>query len=352
MDVVAEANRFAGKAEDYVYEAHWAKKPEVALVNPRSSQIWEASTGDGRSFEDTKWIYLALRQAGIPVDVLSEQQLIEGKASDYKVLYVVGANLHHKAAEKLRDWVRGGGVLWTNIGGLARDEANEPAPEMNAMLGLGKRNVEVWSEYAGSGAVTIAPIDEKEVPAFAPIKMADGTTSPDLRAVIAREALDVSDAANTKVLASFADGRPAFVRHQYGKGAAYVVGTYPGAVYSRKARQDDYDMLRDYDPLLRNLIAKPALDAEVYRPVVPAVGTVEAVMLAKDDKRSIALINWTFKSPKTLVPLENLRIALPDVGDFKTVRSLQTGVLKVEGTGKSRSVILPKLNEIDLLVLE
>jgi hypothetical protein len=43
---------------------------------------------------------------------------------------------------------------------------------------------------------------------------------------------------------------------------------------------------------------------------------------------------------------------MPDAGKFQTVRSLSHGILPVEGQGNDRSVVLPDLREVDLLVLE
>ena len=73
--------------------------------------------------------------------------------------------------------------------------------------------------------------------------------------------------------------------------------------------------------------------------------------LEKDGRRCVALMNWAHRG-HTLQVAENLRVALPGVGDVKAVRSLLHGKLAIEGTGEMRSVVLPKLAEIDLLILE
>jgi hypothetical protein len=118
-------------------------------------------------------------------------------------------------------------------------------------------------------------------------------------------------------------------------------------------------MHADFDPAVRALIATPALERQVYRPVVPAEPLVEAVLLDRKGRRSVALINWSYRHradkagrPWELQPVENLSVALPGVGAVQSVRSLLHGKLALEGEGEKRRVVLPKMAEIDLLILE
>ena len=73
----------------------------------------------------------------------------------------------------------------------------------------------------------------------------------------------------------------------------------------------------------------------------------------KDGRKSIALINWAYSQTEKeagaerLEVMKNVRVSLAQTG-LKTVRSLRHGELKVE----NGAVILPQLDEIDLLVLE
>jgi hypothetical protein len=345
LDAVAEADRFAAAAEPYIYGAHWAGEPQVAFVRPRSGEIWDGG-GNVDAFEDAKWVYLALRHAGVPVDILSEQQLMEGKLPQYKVLYVVGSNLHHLATAMVRDWVQAGGVLWTDALSFSRDEADDPVPLMNEILGLGQRQLELWGSVARYGATSLPPIVEETVPPGAAV------TGQKWRAVVGREPLNIADAAKSQVLAKFADGHAAAVRHTYGNGAAYTLGFHAGLAYSATVRRPDFDMLKDYDASLRALIVAPVTAAGVTVPVTVAVPTVEAVLLQNGATRSIALMNWTYAAPKSFIPLKNLRVDLPGVGDFKTVRSLKHGALTVQGAGTARYVQLPLMEETDLLILD
>ena len=78
------------------------------------------------------------------------------------------------------------------------------------------------------------------------------------------------------------------------------------------------------------------------------------VALVKDGRRSVALMNWAYqRTPETtgkggLQAVTDLRVALPGLGGVKSVRSLLHGRLPLE----NGSVRLPRLAEIDLLIIE
>jgi hypothetical protein len=79
LEEVAKSSRFLARGEPYLWKSEWEVRPEVALVFPRSSEIWGRVGPLGMTaLENAKWIYLALRHDHIPVSILSEQQLAEG----------------------------------------------------------------------------------------------------------------------------------------------------------------------------------------------------------------------------------------------------------------------------------
>ena len=348
LEQVAHAARFLGRAGEFLYGAKLAGQPEVAFVTPRASEIWGRSgESPGAAFENAKWVYLALTHAHIPLDILSEQQLAEGKLAHYKVIYLPGPHLRRDAGAKVRDWVHAGGTLWTDALGLSRDEANQPATALTDMLGVKDRALESWGAVAGYGATTLVPLTETNAPAHAAFTW---EKSP-LTARIGREALKPTTA---EVLARFADGQPAVTRNRFGQGEALVVGLWSGVTYSAQVRRADFDMRADFDPALRALIAAPALARNVFRPAQPSEPLVEAVALVNGGHRSVALINWSFQRPAgdtgkgRLQPAEKLRVDLTGLGAVKTVRSLVHGPLPLA----NGAVTLPNLAEIDLLVVE
>jgi len=348
LEQVAQAARFLGKTESYLYAAKFASRPEVAFVTPRSSEIWSRVTDLSlTTFENAKWVYLALMHAHVPVEVLSEQQLAEGKLDHYKVIYIPGAHLRRDSASAVRAWVRAGGTVWTDASGLSRDEANQPATAMNEMLGLANRQLESWGTCEAYHAAELKALNEKNAPAGAEFLWEKSK----LHASIGRESLEPKTA---EILATFADGKPAVTRNRYGKGQAIVAGIWSGLSYSAKVRRSDFDMRADFDPALCALIANPAIERQAYRPAIPSDPLVESVSLSKEDQRSIALINWAYTKAKgdltkgTLQPVQHLQVKLPGFSDAKSVRSINHGPLKLT----NGAVTVPSLNDIDLLIVE
>jgi hypothetical protein len=349
---VGRANRLLAKVEDRLYGAKWAGQPEVAFVSPRSSEIWGKATDlDVTAFENAKWVYLALQHAHIPVDILSEQQLAEGKLDRYKAIYVPGTHLHHDASARLKTWVEAGGLLWTDALGLSRDEANQPTTAIAGLMKLGERRLESWGSVPGYRATTLEPLVEKMSPKQAAVAIEASRTV----ARIGREVFGEPGDGGPKVQFRFADGKPAVLRQHFGHGEIVVVGWWAGLTYSAKVRRSDFDMRTDFDSDDRLWIVGPIENRGCYAPVKPSAATVEAVMLDKDGQRSIVLMNWAYKASPgryggVLEPESTLRIGLPGVGEFRTVRSVLHGTLPIEGTG--RAVILPALDEVDVLILD
>lgn len=342
---VANAARSLSQAEFFLYEARPSHSPEVAFVAPRSSEIWSHATDPGLTvFEDAKWVYTALRHAHIPLDILSEQQLAEGKFDQYKVLYVVGSHLHHRATLAVDAWVRKGGTLWTGASGLTRDEANQPNPAALKLLGLRERSLENWGSAPQYRATALEPLKEQNAPGGATFAWRGKPIAPH----VGRERLTPQSAEG---LASFADGSAALTRNRHDKGEAFVAGLWAGLSYSATVRREDFDMRSDFDPSLRDLIAAPALERKILRPAVPSDPLVEAIALQREGRQSIALINWAYQHQEAvqhkavLQTLGQLRIELSGFRNAKKISSLRHGLLPWDGS----AVILPGLEEIELL---
>ena len=373
LALVSKAAHLLGVAEDALYGAKWAAKAEVAVVKPETTQRWMNLAGNPphltAAWENAKWIYTALTHSHLPVDPLDETMLATEDLSRYKIIYVNGSHLRHDAAEALVRYVEQGGTLYTSGWGLTRDEANGPLDVLQPVLGLVRRDEpEMWYRVELYGASHLEPYDDPQrqlapVPAEAAI-VGIAPFNAAFRAVIGREAL--RPAPNAQVLAEFADGAPAAVRHRYGRGQAMTVGFFTGLEYSATVRRPDYDMRRDFDPGRRRFVTAPAL--ALTQPVVDVSDPlVEGVLLETGGgQRAITLANWAYavtamrnnaqgrETPVVEnVPAENLQITVRTNRPVRSVTScMLQQTLEFAVREGSLTVRLPRLEEGDVLVIE
>jgi hypothetical protein len=250
----------------------------------------------------------------------------------------------------VKEWVRAGGSLWTDALGLSRDEANQTAAAPDEVFGVTRRSYESWGAVESYKATDIKTLQEPDAPANALVEFAVNGVRP-LRVSIARETFETKTA---RVLARFSDGKPAIVQNQFGKGSVTLAGFWSGLTYSAKVRRTDFDMRADFDATVRDVIAEAALKRGVYRPIIPSEPLAESIVFEKDGRRCVALINWAFArgageaNKGHLQSLTNLRLSLSGVGEVKSVRSLKHGPLAL----RNQTVLLPRLDEIDLLMLQ
>lgn len=370
LEKTSRAAYLLGKTEDVLYNSSWQTPAEVAIVNPRSAELWARMLGASpASYENAKWVYTALTHAHVPLDPLDEVMLATQDLSRYRVIYVSGQNLTQAAAARLVEWVKAGGTLYTSGGGLARDEANQPLAVMEAALGLQARGpVEMWYKVSPYGATGLESYNEP-VKAIAPVPagaevLGAAPFNTTFKALIGREVL--RPLPGTEVLAKFADGGAAVTRCACGKGRAYVAGFFPGLEYSAAVRTDKFNMARDFDAGLRSFISAAAL--ERVRPVVDAKEpTVEALLLKNKatGKRAVILMNWAYQvagkrltgkgsAPLTqLVPFNGLKITIRGAGEVsKATSAILDKPLPLKRGVETLTVTLPELDDGDVLLLE
>ncbi|NQU11809.1 hypothetical protein HQ590_13525, partial [bacterium] len=141
---MAEAHGMIGAAEEVLWPG---KRPagEVAIVMPRSSQMWDAKeTAIPTMIQDMTnarpWtrtvdylaelfgLYTALQHANVTVDFLEEEDLGHpATLARYKVIYVTGPNLPLELHAPLKAWVTKGGTLATVQNAATADRYDDPA---------------------------------------------------------------------------------------------------------------------------------------------------------------------------------------------------------------------------------
>jgi len=244
--------------------------------------------------KDQQFLYFALRHAQHEVDLVTEDDIVEGNVlRNYNVVYFAGEWIDRRAVAKLDQWVQGGGVLYASTGLGHRNQFDEPEPGLLNLLGVRagppKKNLyhvrpllelplaepidtitldppsearlgtvpifaqrkwdcplppgvatfpiaaqRKWDCPLPPGLETVLIAAEGDAPAESDAKgetPAESPAEPDrIEAIAFRQQLTPASP-DVTVLGRFSDGSPAVTVREYGKGKAFAVGTAAGASY-------------------------------------------------------------------------------------------------------------------------
>lgn len=102
--------------------------------------------------KDSQLLYLAARQAGVEVDLITEDDIteLEGLAR-YSVVYAAGEWIESRATAKLDAWVLAGGTLYASAVLGARNEHDEANPAYLTSRSSASPKP-AWSRTAGACA--------------------------------------------------------------------------------------------------------------------------------------------------------------------------------------------------------
>ncbi|MBM4031347.1 MAG: hypothetical protein FJ291_06120, partial [Planctomycetes bacterium] len=223
---VHDATHDAGTFEDYILDGT-VRPAKVALL---LSSVDEILTGD-TNFKgavhnaERKAIYLALRHAQVPVDFITEDDVTDGLAKDYSVIYLTQQHLHTKAIKALTAWAQAGGTLVALCGGGFTNEFSGSNPDAEALYGAKSTAIQkdpaMPQILAKQDLAPSKPLDTitLTLPEKQPLA---------IEAIAWRQDLAPTDG---KVIAKFTDGKPAIVEKPHGKGRAVLFAFLPGLAY-------------------------------------------------------------------------------------------------------------------------
>ena len=363
----------AGVFEDYVMDGG-VRPAKVGLV---LSSVDDVLTGASNSKlavhnNERKAIYYALRHAQVPVDMVSEDDVIDGRVKDYRVLYVMQQWMHSKGLSALRKWVEAGGTVVALCGGGFLDEFNRPNPEANVFYGVKQQAIttdpKLVSRYLLKENTPF--LTKQDLPLYEaldvvswsqPMAVPGGAPGRirEVPVIVWKQSLEPLDAA---VLGTYRDGRPAVVSKVHGKGRVYLFGFLPGQAYLKsglpivppdRGSTDTaaaHQLPNTMDLNLRHRLVDDFLPADFARPVVCSDDLVETTCIdtptaGKPNKLAVTMINYRG------TPVPNLSVAIRGVPAAKAVRSVERGVLKPRFEGDVMYVDLP-LDVADMLMVD
>ncbi len=337
----------AGVFEDYVLDA----KVRPAKVGLLLSSVDEIMTGDSNSKggihnHERKAIYYALRHAQVPVDFVTEDDVIEGLCKDYQVIYVTQQYLHSNAVKGLKKWVEAGGTLVALCGGGFLDEFGKANPDVQALYGVKSQTL-----YKDPKLTMV--LAKQDLPLYKPLDMVklDKTEVPVL---VWKQSMVAGDG---KVIAKYKDTSPAVIEKSQGKGKAILYAFFPGMAYERSglpilpADRGGTDAGYNHflptkmDADLRRQLVDDMLPVSFKRPVECSEPLVETTCIDGKGKLAIPLINYTGQ------PIDKLVVRIAGVTNPKSIRSVERGVLKSETQGGATVVTL-RLDVADMLLID
>ncbi|HXK17466.1 MAG TPA: hypothetical protein VNG33_06680, partial [Polyangiaceae bacterium] len=358
------AAQLLGAAEPWLYGAKLLQAPRVAIVKPETTSAWSLlgkSQLPMTSLENAKWTYSALQHAHVPVDPLDERFLSELDLSGYAAIYVNGSHLTQRAAAALSRYVKKGGVLVTSGGGLLRDEADDPLRLLDPVFGVGRReapelacSVDMYRAVRFQSLTSCAEIDQLQ---------ASWNAQPTPVIIGAERLQPLPDA---MVLARYRDGSPAMLSHAFGKGRAYLIGSFAGLDYAAPTLRDGFDMQHDFDAARRSYLLEP-IRKLLEDPVECSEPLVEPVLLRAGQGQGyvLTLANWAYAAQGNdventgnmhtvqLEPARELGLVIHHLPGVQRVYSVALGrEVPFQRTADGLALTLDRLDEGDVLRLE
>ena len=307
----------------------------------------------GHANAERKAVYYALRHAQVPVDFLSEDDVIDGLAKNYQLIYVTQEYLHTKAVSALSRWVRKGGTLVASCGGGFMDELARPNPDTAALYGVAQQLILKDDRF---------PVFQikQDLPPYDPMDTAswkfganDITGAP---VVLWKQWIEPGDG---QVVGTFSDGTPAVVTKDHGKGKAVLFGFMPGLAYLKSGlplrpwdrgstdQSFAHFLPTTMDEALRAGLVDSFLPPDFVRPVVCSATLVESTCIdtRRPHRLAVPLMNFTG------APIASLTVTINGLERAKRVRSVERGTLTPDFRDGAMVLTLP-IDVTDMLLID
>ncbi|HEX7070019.1 MAG TPA: beta-galactosidase, partial [Rhodothermales bacterium] len=245
---------------------------EVAILYHPENQIftWAATGNEFNATDSLLGAHKALYERNYIVDFIHAKEIDEGVLDRYRVLVLTHPYvLNERIAARIRAWVEAGGVV---IGeAYCAGWHLEEGRHQTIVPGYGLHEV-----FGARQEVAVPPLDGTEVAEMFLSKDVPGL--PSRSRVTGAVICEVLKSEGAEVIAGHTDGRPAITRNTFGKGRAYLIGSYVSLAYWRQ-------QVPENGALLAGLV-EDAL--EVVRPRIVG-GEKVRVDVVRDDEGAAAV---------------------------------------------------------------
>ena len=350
--------RDAGTFEDIVFPGR-VRPAQVGILLSETTDIWNRSA---LLNAERQHLYMALKHAQFPVDIVSEDDLIEDNLGSCRILYLAVSHLSLKASRKLRKWVRSGGYVFATAAAGLMDEYGRPNTEMQKLLGVSHAGEEIF-EGRFWGKDNLPRLEKLDTIHY---KLSFSADLASLDVLLMKSILRPSrppllyrlTGGGNKVdtLGVFEDSTPALFERKYGSGKAVTCAAFPGTAYVKPAIPDrpcdrgstdeafTHFLPSAFKETDKAFISHWALDAGVSRPIITDNDLVETSWIESPRGIAIPLINYRGE------PIESLEVKVLGAGLIRHVSSVTHGKLEFEIKDDELKVKLP-LDVADMILL-
>ncbi|MCD6507845.1 hypothetical protein J7M22_14655 [Candidatus Poribacteria bacterium] len=342
------------RIDERLYQARM-RPADVAILLSIASDVWDTEDlladpqqkHDDRLYwaqlnvdnHERKAIWLALRHAQYPVDLITDEDIVDGMLDRYKVLYMVGQELLEDAVPNLVRWVQNGGVLVAEGGGGLLNQYRLPIKRMYELYGLREARLErpIRSIRPKSDLPGMKPLDTIYL---------SGELSETLeRLPVLCYKHILIPSSEAQVVGRYDDGSAACIIHQVGKGRTLLLGGLMGLAYLCPAMiRRGGDLPENFPEDVRRFITWPLRRADVRRYVVTSDPLVEATLQEGPCGPIVTLISFRSKPVSVSVRL----IGLPQATSVLSVRRGPLPIRRKEGIPEVELVV----DQGDFLVVD
>ncbi len=321
-----------------------------------NAAIWYSLAGDawdnhgGNFGAGKRTLFVGAQQQQLQMDVVDEEDALNGILSGYKLLYLTDKNVSQKASKAIADWVAKGGRVFATAGAGMYDEYNRPNTTLQTLFGVKQTDIK------DKGNLPIL-LEKQDLPFSEPVDkvsvtLPGGPVTIDAYGVIST----VSVTGTGKAIGTFADKSPAVVENTTGSGKTVYCAFMPGLSYFKTAipkipvdrgSTDDamaHFIPTKFDPAAKALIG--LLGKDLDRPATTSSDLVQAAVIQSKGGAAITLTNW---NPETAKGLE-VTINAKDIPTGKITSASGTPVKVTKVNGKT--VVTLDVEVADALILK
>jgi len=286
-----------GAVEDRLLNARPVPS-QAAIVYSHSSDIRNLHLPNSPYGGERVSLHLLLQHIGIPTEFVTEEDVLEDRIGDYKLLFLVDAHLLPDVPKRLLDWVSAGGVLYCSAGSAMADHLDRPADGL-APVGIQREAFQTMPGCPGRAMLSYHALQSQGT-----AKLEGG------------EAFDLSwalqplkDVGGADIRLTDKNARPLAGVFPHGRGRIIYTGFWPGISYRRAAvvakRAEDKaagdvpppaNTTTSYPAAYRRLMTRLLDPLPFQRSVTVDDPYVEARVLKHDKGRLLFLVNWSGES--------------------------------------------------------